>query len=54
MLYLHQLKELTPYTLGLNGAQLVDSTLKEFEKDFIFGDINDDPVFKKIYDFAVL
>jgi len=46
---------LTPYTLGLNGAQLVASTLKELVKDFIFifGDINDASVFKKIYDFAM-
>ena len=35
MLHLHQLKEITTYTLGLNGAQLAASILKELEKDFI-------------------
>jgi L-fucose isomerase-like protein len=46
---------LTPYTIGLNGAQLVSATLKELDKEyrFIFGNIDDPSVFKKIYDFSM-
>ncbi len=46
---------LSPYTIGLNGAQLISSSLKELDKDycFIYGGIDDSETVKKIFDFAM-
>ncbi len=46
---------LSPYTIGLNGAQLVAASMKELEKDyrFIFGDVAETETIRKIYDFAM-
>lgn len=45
---------LSPHTLGINGAQLIASTLKELEIrfKFIFGNIEDKNTVKKITDFS--
>ena len=46
---------LSPYALGVNGAQLIASTLKELEIrfKFIFGNIEDKDTIKKITDFSM-
>ncbi len=46
---------LSPYTLGLNGAQIVAASLKELEVEFrfIFGKLSQPKTVKKIYDFAM-
>ncbi|MHB1345858.1 MAG: hypothetical protein ACYCXK_00035 [Candidatus Humimicrobiaceae bacterium] len=46
---------LSTHTLGVNGAQLIASTLKELDLNFkfIFGDIEDDITVKKITDYSL-
>jgi L-fucose isomerase-like protein len=45
---------LSPHTIGINGAQLIASTLKELDirYKFIFGNIEDNNSIKKITDFS--
>jgi L-fucose isomerase-like protein len=46
---------LSPYTLGLNGAQIVAASLKELDIEFrfIFGKLSNPKTAEKIYDFAM-
>ncbi len=45
---------LSPYTIGLNGAQIIAASLKEMDIEyrFIFGNIEEDDTLKKVSDFA--
>ncbi len=46
---------LSPYTIGLNGAQIVAASLKELDIEFrfIFGKLSNPKTAEKIYDFAL-
>jgi L-fucose isomerase-like protein len=46
---------LSPYTIGLNGAQIVAASLKELDIEFrfIFGKLSNPKTVEKIYDFAM-